>query len=184
METCANPVFSIEERADSGARERWRRSEFGSDDTNNLASDLVSGVDLPMLRLWVEAEVERFRPLIAGKPFAGPKAVARFRNTLKLLCFGYALGVTRSVEIVEASAREPEFRLVAAGLRPFADELKSFRRRYRAVIEVVLARTLLRATVWQAEFQRTFSPILEEQCENTARALLNIARHLDSCDDC
>ena len=53
------------------------------------------------------------------------------------------------------------------------------------MIEVVLSRLFLRAAIWHAEFDaNTFPPNLEEQCGNMAEALLNLARHLDSCDDC
>jgi hypothetical protein len=187
METCANPVFSTRGKGDTKEREssRWNRPCTWTAQELVIPREISDVVRPAMLRAWVEAEIERFTPMVAAKPLAGPAAVERFRNMLKVMCFAYALGITRSTEIVQACAREPEFQRVAGNLHPFADELKSFRRRYRAIIEAVLERIFFRAAVWHGEFGPELLPVrLDEQCVNIARGLLNVARHLDSCDDC
>jgi hypothetical protein len=147
--------------------------------------DLRQYVELPILLSWIEAEIERFVPLSLRQSFKGPAAAARFRDMLKLLCFAYGAGVIRSAEIAEASRQEAEFRLASGDFRPFPDELKAFRRRYRAILEVVLTRLFVRAGSWNSAFARNFRcSEFTSQCARNARDLLNVARHLDSCDDC
>lgn len=187
METCVGPLLSIRDKrsasGDIGWRLSWRHSPSITDliIPRHISDALTPGV----LLSWVEAEIERFTPVIASRPCAGPEAVERFRNLLKLLCFAYALGITRSTEVVEACTGEPDFRITVGTFRPFADELKSFRRRYRAIIEAVLRRIFFRAVIWHGEFEPDIRPgKLDEQCANIAQGLLNLARHLDSCDDC
>src|ERR1044071_5703390 len=164
METIANPVFSIREKdpTERGSS-RWKRGGGWTTRELGIPGEISDVVGLPMLRSWIDAEIESFIR-VAARPMAGPAAVERFRNMLRLVCFSYALGITRSTEIVGACAREPEFHGVAGTLRPFADELKSFRRRHRAVIEAVLERMFFRAAVWHGEFSPESLPArLEEQ---------------------
>ena len=146
--------------------------------------DLRQWIDLPTLAEWIQGEIEPFIPLSMGLALAAPNAVDRFRKMLTILCFGYSSGLTRSAEIAEASRREPEFQSIAGGFHPFADELRNFRRRYRALLEVVLTRLFMRAAVLNPEFAREAAPReLKSQFETRARDLLNVARHYDSCED-
>jgi|SRR5437899_6884590 len=149
------------------------------------ALNLRQWVDDQTLLSWIEAEIERFVPLSLGEGFISPDAADRFRKMMTLLCFAYSGGLTRSAEIVEALRTEIDFRFVTPGLRPFAEELRTFRRRYRAVLEVVLTRLFMRAATFNRQFAKEAVPReLENQFENRARNLLNLARHLDACDDC
>jgi hypothetical protein len=187
METCVGPLFSIRDEARTSAHAAARRSWGAWPGSRDLIipREISAAVTPGILLSWVEAELERFVPAIAARPSVTSEAVERFRDLFNLVCFAYALGITRSTEIVEACTREREFRMLAATFRPFADELKSFRRRYRPIIEAVLTRIFLRAALWHGEFDRDIAAAkLEEQCANIARGLLNLARHLDSCDEC
>ena len=174
------------------AEERWV-GEAGEDDpgrANGCARpdgtplNLRSWIELPILLSWIDAEVERFVSLRPGGPLAGPVAVGRFRKMLQVLCFAYATGLGRSAEILDACRCDPELRLVAGDFLPFVEELRSFRRRYRALLEELLTRLYLRAAASNAGASRTeVSRGLEVYFGGRAKDFLNVARHLDSCDD-
>jgi hypothetical protein len=65
---------------------------------------------------------------------------------------------------------------------PFRSELVSFRRRHRVGLEEVLLR-ILRSAVSSAGVDREESLELNQAAILEARERLDIARHLDSCDE-
>jgi hypothetical protein len=146
--------------------------------------NLRSWVELPILRSWIEAEVECLVFVRPGGSLAGPGAAGRFREMLHLLCFAYATGRGRSAEILEGCRCDPELRLVAGDFLPFVEELRSFRRQYRALLEELLKRLYLRAAASNEGSSRSeVSRGLEVYFGGRAKDFLNAARHLDSCDD-
>lgn len=148
------------------------------------ALNLQQWIDRRTLLSWIRLEIERFVPLSLGQAFMAPNAVDRFRKMLTLLSLAYSTGMTRSAEIGEACHRNAEYSAIAGDFCPFADELRSFRRRYRAVLEVVLTRLFMRAAALNAQFAREAVPReLESQFESRAKEVLNRARHLDAVDD-
>ena len=149
-----------------------------------VVPDLQRWIDMKTLSAWTRAEVERFVPLSLGQAFVAPNAADRFRKMLSILCLAYSTGMSRSAEIGDACRRTREFASIAGEFCPFADELRTFRRRYRAVLEVILTRLFMRAAALNAEFAREAVPReLESQFESRAKEVLNRARHLDACDD-
>src|SRR5258705_6298681 len=145
METCI-----AEERwvGEAGEGEPGRAN--GCVRPDGMPLNLRSWIELPILLSWIDAEVEHFVALRPAGPLAGPMAAQRFRKMLQVLCFAYATGLGRSAEILDACRRDPELRLVAGDFLPFVEELRSFRRRYRALLEGILTRVYLPAAASDA----------------------------------
>jgi hypothetical protein len=151
---------------------------------DGLVPNLCQWVDSSSLLMWIEAEVERFIPFSRYLPPVESDHAERLRKMLHLLCLAYCTGRAASVEIIEACRREPEFRMVTRNVVPFPDELKTFRRRYRALLEELLTRLFLRAAVSRSGFPEGDTNLsLETYVARQAKNVLDLARHLDSCDE-
>ncbi len=167
-------------------REDWRTvsDNCSPADSSLCVLNLSRWISGPTLLRWIEEEINQALRLNTVQLLRASDQANRFKSMLRLLCFAYANGLARSSEIIKACHDEPDFREVAAGLCPFVDEIRGFRRRHREVLERVLTRIFMRAAVWDSDFGReALRQELETHFGNRIRSVLNMARHLDACDD-
>jgi hypothetical protein len=104
----------------------------------------------PNLRNWVcDAELIRL-VLRATESLDEPSGpgnsrphilTGRARTLLTLLVYAYSVSVCAADEIEARLRSDSSFRYLSAGLRLTGDEIRLFRRRHRALVEKVLART-------------------------------------------
>ena len=173
--------------ASAGHKESCAEDQTAQETYLNTRPGLVTCAGIPLLSLlsWIEIEVDRVVPLPAGKPLARRAAVERFRKTLSLLCYAYSTGLSRSMDVAAASGRNPSLRARTGDTVPFPHELKAFRRQHRRLLEVLLTRLFMRAMIaGRAGLDGALPPDLRSHCASQASAILNLARHLDTCDDC
>jgi len=98
-------------------------------------------------------------------------------NWLRLLSFAYASGVLDSEEICQLCLEENWFWRLGLDQEPLAERLCRFRRENRERLEMVLARVL-------PSGEPANNRLADFAAERRARArdLLNLARHLDTCE--
>jgi hypothetical protein len=107
----------------------------------------------------------------------------QFRVMLRLLVFAYATRLFSSEDIVMACRVDPTVRTLCGGYIPFAQELRTFRRRHRALLERVLAGVFLRAVTNRLNLHSyPLSDDIELDAQNHAAERLEIARQMDTDD--
>ena len=101
-----------------------------------------------------------------------------------LLSFAYATGRFNSQEIAEAAWSDAMLRAICDGRAPFAQELRTFRRHNRSVLEPVLAGVFVRALTSRLNLDLSpFSSEIERDLRDHAAKLLEIAWQMDMDDD-
>jgi hypothetical protein len=151
----------------------------------NLPRDLREWVTTGELITWVEEEVQQLIPVhhqlltSMGRSSALPA-----KTMLSLLVFSYATQVFSSQEIVHSCYSDVAFRLLCTGPPPFPYELVRFRRRNRTLIASILEAVIIRALKYRGDCNGNASnPVILEKSRDWAVERLNIARHMEGCDD-
>jgi hypothetical protein len=130
---------------------------------------------------WIEEEAERFCGIDpAGTERLLPPAGFDPSMMLRLLTFAYACRVFESDDIVQRCHSEAIFGGMCEAEIPSAQQLRSFRRSHRALLEKILARVILRAVRDRFGLEAAMPyPELEADLRDRASERLNIARHMD-----
>jgi hypothetical protein len=169
MSTCIHPDPWLETPAGVGVAARYPAAER---------------IEASLLGSWIDEEIEWLKDRheeVYSRAIAQPET---FLPMLRLLCLAYATGEAETSQIVQVCRRDPGFRATTAGFVPFPQELRHFRRRHRALLETLLARVFMRlAFSDKSRPIRRTSRALQEYFEARAREVLDLARHLDSCDE-
>lgn len=131
---------------------------------------------------WAADEVELL-------PWNGPGAAGQLlgvarewaNRMLTLLSFAYARQMFDSEGIAHACRTDPMLQRLCPGSVPFANEFRTFRRRYRRVLERVLAGIFMRGIRHRFDLRGVPLPVeLEQDLEKLAAQRLDIARHMDT----
>jgi hypothetical protein len=96
--------------------------------------------------------------------------------------FAYSSGVFSSQEIIQQCYTDRWLRHCSGQTIPFRTELISFRRRHRIGIETILVE-ILRASLGWASLAPGEVDKMRVVAIQEAKARLELARHLDSCDE-
>lgn len=121
-----------------------------------------------------------------SEPGSSGAAPVPASTMLCLLAYGYVTQVFSSQEIVSRASSDVGFRLLCGDLRPFAHELRRFRRQNQALIASVLESVFQRALRHKLSQEPVGSgskPGLYWQLRACAAERLGIARHLDVCEE-
>lgn len=147
--------------------------------------DIRRWVDTGTLIVWLDEEAEHLdRDLPELRPCPRESTQDSFKATLCLLVFAYATGVLDSEEIARNCRADIAFRLLCSGTAPFQDELVRFRRKNRDLIATLLVNILARAVHYR--FGYCMVPPTVPLCQHLrayAIQRLDIARHMDTCDE-
>jgi Transposase domain (DUF772) len=147
-----------------------------------LPTDLRDWVDAGTLLGWVEEEVGRLNwshpelvEYLRQNPDYQPKAM------LTLLAVAYLTQTYSSEALVKLCHSDPLFESACGGRVPFAEEISSFRRKNRVVIERILSRTFQRAIRHRFGLHESvLPPELAPDLHSLAVERLDIARHMDA----
>ena len=163
--------------------ERSRSSGLEAAEYLAIPMDVSLWVSKRQLRRWVEDSVESLN-------WASPKLAELIRRhpeseVKALFCtltLAYLTGNFSGEEIVEAAARDAEFRAIRPAAPPRPEELTAFRRLHRGLLKQALADVLCK--VVKARFaEDSDRPLLSSQLRRAifenAVERLNIARHMD-----
>ncbi len=135
-----------------------------------------------VIACWIEQELnslEEDRPASRGSLWPDPDSDAT--RMLSVLVFGYASLVFGSDEIAAACRSDPAFRRLGHDQTFFPDELRSFRRHHRPILELVLAGVFIRAITRKFGLTSALLPIeLEQDLRQHASERLDLARHMDT----
>jgi hypothetical protein len=152
-----------------------------------LPWDLREWVPAGDLINWVEDDAQT---LTSGQRESEPgfsgTAPVPASTMLCLLAYGYVTQVFSSQEIVSRCCSDVGFRLLCGTQRPFAHELTRFRRQNHALITSLLESILQRALRHKSRAGGAggdFNPGLYWQLRSCAAQRLDLARHLDVCDE-
>jgi hypothetical protein len=181
--------FCIDDRA------VWRVSHLRFEVLANLLPDSTMQFRLPRdlrdwvttgsLIAWLEEDVEQLRhDRSALRPCSSGSAAFPAGTMLCLLAFAYVTQVFSSQEIIRSCYSDVAFRLLCGGPPPFRHELVRFRRRNRDLLAAILESLFLRSL--NHRFGRNdllTEPGLHRRLRDCAMERLNIARHVDTCDD-
>lgn len=146
--------------------------------------DLHGWVDDESLMTWIQEETDRVVSQSASL-FGFPRrnCAGEMRQLCAVLALAYASRIFESEEIVDSCASNPAFVSLSAGRRWSAQELSTFRRQHRPLLEAILAAVFLRALRRRFALPETFEAgELEGSLRERAVARLNIARHMDRSD--
>ncbi len=147
-----------------------------------LPTDLREWVDAGTLLGWVEEEVGRLN-------WSHPELVEYLRQNpdyqprvmLTLLAVAYLTQTYSSEALVNLCHSDPLFKSACGGKAPFAEEISSFRRRNRVVVERVLSRIFQRAIRHRFGLHESvLPPELGPDLHSLAVERLDIARHMDA----
>lgn len=128
---------------------------------------------------WVSSRLQSFRTERVHD--CTPFSIDR-RRLFSLLGFSYTAGIFSSQEIIRQCYKEFWFRHCSGQVIPFRTELISFRRRERVGLELVLTRVLGSALSAVCEGRLGRGEMREIAIEE-AKGRIEIARHMDSCDE-
>jgi len=142
-------------------------------------TDLSEWVPAADLNAWIELEIAGLNgdvPQVVGPPPPdSPKML------IALLSFAYATRIFSCEEVAARCCSDTTFRQICRGSFPAAQELSSFRRQNRPLLQRILARVLLRAVRHRFDLDADrLSPELEQDLWNHAARRLDVARHLDT----
>jgi len=150
-----------------------------------LPADLSEWVNRGLIWTWIEQAMLKMdwdNPLFAKCPQRCPEC--RHRVMACLLSFAYATGLFGSQEIAEAARSDGMLRAICDGQPPFAREVRTFRRRNRAVLERVLAGVFRQAVIIRLNLDANpLLPEVEPILRDHAAERLEIARQTDMDDD-
>jgi hypothetical protein len=169
----AGPVQSLERSA------RQYAPASTADDFVTMPTDLRSWFCVPTILAWIEQEVLQ----ISGASNAA-NARKNVSGMLRVLTFAYATQVFASEEIAKECRGNQVFQWLCCGSTPFSQELRSFRRKNRLLLEKILSGLFMRAILHR--FGLVAASVPEElrvDLSEHARERLNIARHLDAGDE-
>ncbi len=147
-----------------------------------LPTDLRDWVDGWILLGWVEEEVGRLNwshpeliEYLSRNPNYQPKVM------LTLLAVAYLTQTYSSEAIFKLCHSDPLFEAACGGEAPFAEEISSFRRRNRVVVERILSRTFQQAIRHRFGLHESvLPPELAPDLHRLAVERLDIARHMDA----
>ena len=173
----------------------WRVSNVGFEALANLRPDSTMQYRLPRdlrewvttgsLIAWLEEDVQQLsHDRSELRPCSSGSAAFPAGTMLCLLAFAYVTQVFSSQEIVCSCYSDVAFRLLCGGPPPFRHELIRFRRRNRDLLAAVLETVFLRSLRYTfAPSDLPTEPGLHRRLRDCAMERLNIARHVDTCDD-
>jgi hypothetical protein len=147
--------------------------------------DMRHWVDTGTLIVWLDEEMEHMdRALPELRPCPRESTQDSFKATLCLLVFAYATEVFDSEEIARNCRANTAFRLLCSGAAPFPDELVQFRRKNRDLIATLLVNISARAVHHRFGYCRVAPTVpLFQHLRAHAIQRLDIARHMDTCDE-
>jgi transposase len=166
-----NRIESTAEARRSRGREQFK-----------LPTDLRDWIDAHTLLAWVQEEVGRLN-------WGNPELVEYLRQNpeyqpktlLTLLALACLTQIYSSEALVKLCHSDLLFRSACGGKAPFAEELSSFRRKNRVVIERILSRVFQRAIQHRFSLAESALPAeLGPDLRSLAVERLDIARHMDT----
>jgi hypothetical protein len=159
-----------------------------ADETNGRLSpprNIRDWVDTGTLIIWLDQEAEDLdRALRELRSCPHESTQGSFKAKLRLLVFAYATEVFDSEEIARNCRTDIVFRLLCSGTVPFPDELMRFRRKNRDLIATVLVNIFARAVHYRFGYCIVLPMVpLSRHLRDYAIERLDIARHMDTCDE-
>jgi hypothetical protein len=146
-----------------------------------LPLNLTEWVKPELLADWVRQavkELDLVRPKVQDP--APAQQEERLRTNLAVLVYAYATQTYLNDEIIRACHSEPVFQGLCGHQPPFPEELKHFRRKFRAMLENTLTRILVRAVQEKYVEVGELPPGLRYSLSGLAADYLDTARHIDT----
>lgn len=150
-----------------------------------LPRDLRERLEPGKLMAWVQQAVQELN-------WENPAVVAwlqrfpedRPRLMLTLLSYAYLTRVEGSESVAYNCRTDRPLQALCQGSPPFADELTTFRRKNRRLLQFVMARVLERVLLERFEVPPRFTEAsaVAGQAEQLASDRLDLARLMDDCD--
>jgi hypothetical protein len=176
------------------ARESWPRDVLRaaapvalrpSREQRTPPADPCEKADPCLIKMWIEQEIQALdwnAPQTAC--YTEPGSEHRPEVMLCLLCFAYATGLFGSEVIARACWSNTLLGTICGGRAPSAQEVRSFRRRNRCILQRILANVFMQAALSQFPTDRhSVSPALEQDLHNRAAHRLDLAWQMDTDDD-
>lgn len=149
-----------------------------------VLTDLSEWIGPDTIREWIEDEIDHLSEVgLQTEQFPWSQRDCPSKTMLAVLSFAYLTGVFSHEDIAARCYSNPTFHLLCEGRVPVAQELSSFRRRNRHLLERILAGVLLRAVRQKSEIDLAWlESEVAEELRHRAAERLDLARHMNSGD--